>query len=152
MRLGLFNNRFVGAAAVGAILAIGCSAGPTEPTPAVGVSAAAVPGAPGIVTQAIAAGLSPTQLVARGWECRVPPPTPDRTVCSNQGFPSPATPVAEREAVYTVLVFDSQGNFLGTQIVLREDLYQGQVCRSTGGPYIYRAVIGYYECLHTAGN
>ena len=153
MRLGLFSNKFVVASAVGAALAVGCSAAPTEPTPALAVSAPALPGTPAIVTQAIAEGLSPAQLMARGWTCAVPPPRPIRTVCSppHQGLPSPATPVAERDPVYTVLVF-SQGNFLGTQIILREDLYHGQVCRSTGLPYIYRPAIGYYECLHTVGN
>lgn len=151
-------NRFVVGSAAGVILALGCSAAPTEPGATASAappasSAGAIPGVPAALTQAIAAGLSPTELADRGWTCRVPPPTPDRIVCShpNQELPSPFTPVAERPVVFTVLVFDSTGAFLGTQIGMREDLYNGQVCESTGAPYIYRAAIGYYECLHTAG-
>lgn len=156
MRLPL--NRLVVGSVASAILAIGCSAAPTEPgataPAATSVSSiAAMPGLPVAVRQAVAAGLNPTQLAARGWTCRVPPPTPDRIVCShpNQALPSPFTPVADRPAVFTLLVFNNAGAFLGTQIGLREDLYSGQVCESTGGPYIYRPVIGYYECLHTVG-
>jgi hypothetical protein len=152
-------NRFVVGSAASAILAIGCSAGPTEPSATASAAppastASPIPGVPAALTQAIAAGLSPTQLAERGWTCRVPPPTPDRIVCShpNQELPSPFTPVAERPVVFTVLVFDSStGAFLGTQIGMREDRYNGQVCKSTGAQYIYRPAIGYYECLHTVG-
>jgi hypothetical protein len=150
-------NRFVVGSAAGVVLAIGCSGAPTEPGATTAAprnsSAGAIPGVTAAVTQAIAAGLSPTELAERGWTCRVPPPTPDRIVCShpNQELPSPFTPVAERPVVFTVLVFDSTGAFLGTQVGVRQDLYNGQICESTGAPYIYRAPIGYYECLHTAG-
>jgi hypothetical protein len=151
-------NRFVVGSAASAILAIGCGAAPTQPAATASAaptvsSAGAIPGIPAAVTQAVAARLNPTQLAERGWTCRVPPPTPDRIVCShpNQALPSPFTPVVDRPSVFTVLVFDTAGAFLGTQIGMREDLYNGQVCESTGGPYIYRPAIGYYECLHTVG-
>jgi hypothetical protein len=149
------NSLVVGSAAA-VILAIGCSAAPTAPDAAAATpssSVGGVAGVPAAVAQAVAAGLSPTQLAQRGWTCRVPPPTPDRIVCShpNQELPSPLTPVSERPVVFTVLVFNSTGAFLGTQVGMREDLYNGQVCESTGAPYIYRPAIGYYECLHTVG-
>jgi hypothetical protein len=151
------RHKLVIATVTSAVLAIGCSAAPTEPEP-VAVSspamrAPAIPGAPAVATQAIAAGLSVDALKARGWECRVPPPTPDRVVCSrpNQGFPNPATPVDERKEIYTLLVFSASGDYLGMQTVLRADLYNGQVCESTNTTYVYRALIGYYECLRTVG-
>jgi hypothetical protein len=50
-----------------------------------------------------------------------------------------------------VLVFQDTGAFIGTQIGIRADLYQGQICGATGEPYIFRPPIGYYECLHPAG-
>jgi hypothetical protein len=50
------------------------------------------------------------------------------------------------------------GAYAGTILLIRPDLYNGQICEppdepgdSPGEPYIYRPVIGYYECLHTTG-
>jgi hypothetical protein len=158
MSVAFLRHKLVIATVTSAVLAIGCSAAPTEPepvaaSPSASVRAPAIPGAPAVVTQAIAAGLSSDALTARGWECRIPPPTPDRVVCShpNQGFPSPATPVDERKEIYTLLVFSTSGDYLGMQTVLRQDLYNGQVCESTNTTYVYRALIGYYECLRTVG-
>ena len=36
--------------------------------------------------------------------------------------------------------------------LVRGDLYHNQPCDSTGDPYIFRPVIGYYECLHAVGD
>ena len=46
-----------------------------------------------------------------------------------------------------LLVFDN-GVFVGTSLLIRSDLYSGQPCRSTGGPYTFIGRIGYYECRH----
>jgi hypothetical protein len=46
------------------------------------------------------------------------------------------------------LVFDMDGNFLGTQHLIRADLYRGEPCPQVEGLYVFRASIGYYECLH----
>ena len=150
---GKFSKRFVMALLPTAMLAVGCSATPTEPTPA--SAPAALPAVPGLGggTEVRSTGVTPADLTARGWECRVPPPYPDRLVCraANQSFPSPALPVDERPPNFTLLVFQDTGAFIGTLIGLRADLYQGQICGPTGDPYIFRPPIGYYECLHPAG-
>ncbi len=126
------------------VFAVSCSgspAGPTTSAPTMG-SGATVP------SQAEqAAGLTPQDLVARGWECR-PSPVPGRIACShpNQGFP-PVPPTPDRPPTFTLLVWD--GTNFGTLLLIRSDLYRGQTCGSTGEPYIFRPVIGYFECLHT---
>lgn len=137
---------FLGVAA----LAAGCgeTASPSSPS-AIG----AVPGMESLVTSASGAELSPTDLEQRGWSC-FPPPVPDRIVCSrpNQGFPTIADPPpTDRPASFTFLVFDGNGRFVGTEVLIRTDLYKGQLCESTGQPYVFVPVIGYYECVHTAG-
>ena len=149
-------TRFVLAPAAAAFMAFGCAASPTAPDAATEVSALPASGGssnPGGATTLQTEHLNPTELSQRGWTCVVPPPTPQRIVCNrpNQPFPSPTIPVSERAPTFTLLVFDSAGNFLGTQIGIREDLYAGQTCESTGTSYIFRPPIGYYECLHTVG-
>jgi hypothetical protein len=32
--------------------------------------------------------------------------------------------------------------------LIRQDLYSGQPCAPGGEPYVFRALIGYYECVH----
>jgi hypothetical protein len=103
-----------------------------------------------VTTQA--ASISPEDLAARGWDCRPAPTIPNRVSCSppNQShpvlLPGPPPP-AERPATFTLLVFDS-GVFIGTDLLIRSDLYHDQQCKSTGGPYRFIPRIGYYECLH----
>lgn len=46
------------------------------------------------------------------------------------------------------LTFDLDGNFIGTELLIRADLYSGQPCGPSGEPYVLRALIGYYACLH----
>jgi hypothetical protein len=100
-----------------------------------------------------AVDITPDDLVARGWTCFTPP-VPNRIVCSrpNQGFPTVGNPPpADRPASFTFVLFDGQANFVGTEVLIRTDLYQGQVCGQTGEPYVFVPVIGYYECVHRAG-
>ena len=105
------------------------------------------------------------ELTARGWTCFIPPPFPTRTVCShpNQGFPA-IPPPADRPATYNLWIFEN-GQFAGTNHLIRPDLYcgadvtdaagtctrKGATCRSTGDSYFFATIIGYYECLHTTG-
>jgi hypothetical protein len=102
-----------------------------------------------------AVGLSPQDLAARGWDCR-PTPIPNRVSCSppNQMhpllLPGPPPP-ADRPPTFTLLVFDN-GVFIGTDLLIRSDLYRGQQCQATGAPYRFISRIGYYECLHPAGD
>lgn len=161
MSPSLFGEGIGGLLVACALLGIGCSATPTQPTSADAAtsqstsSAAAAPGQAAVVAQAAAANLNPTDLTSRGWSCRpAPPPIQALTGCShpNQGFPSFDTAPQDRPATFTLLMFDGAGNFIGTLILLRTDLYHGQVCESTGEPYFSRPLIGYSECLHTAGN
>lgn len=142
-----------------ALVAIGCGTSPVTPTSARAstehsISTAAQPSSgPLVGIESASASLTPVELTDRGWTCRVPP-VPNRIVCSrpNQGFPTLGTPPpADRPVSFTFLAFDGTGVFIGTQINLRTDIYNGQICESTGQPYIFRALIGYYECIHTAG-
>ena len=149
---GMFSNRFAVAALTAASVTVGCTATPTEPTASQPAALAGIVGV-GEGIGVLTTGATPADLMARGWECRVPPPHPNRIVCRapNQSFPSPAVPADQRPPTFTVLVFQDTGAFIGTQIGIRADLYQGQICGPTGEPYIFRAPIGYYECLHPAG-
>jgi hypothetical protein len=128
---------------------------------------AAFPITPGLTTPLPAPGgpLTPTDLIARGWSCFTPPPFPTRTECShpNQGFP-PIPPPADRPATFTLWRFEN-GQFVGTLLAIRPDLYCGAdvndpagtctrnapLCGSTGQPYSFVPVIRYYTCLHTRG-
>ena len=149
---GIFSNRLTAGGLIAAVLAVGCSATPTGPNPSAPAALSGISG-PGGGIDLLSTGVTPADLTARGWECRVPPPFPDRIVCSaqSQAFPSPTAPVDQRPPTFTLLVFQNTGAFFGTVIGIRADLYRGQICGPTGAPYVFRAPIGYYECEHPAG-
>jgi hypothetical protein len=110
---------------------------PAPPTAAVPLSAAAA--------------LTPANLTERGWTCFQPPVQPVRTICShpNQGLPVVGNPPpADRPATYNLWRFDENGQFVGPVFLIRTDLYNGQVCESSGESYVYVPIIGYYECVH----
>jgi hypothetical protein len=144
--------------------ALGCgdSANPARPTavaPAGTSGMAAAPTNPesqsnvALAAQSQAEHLNPTELTSRGWTCFEP--IPNRIVCShpNQGLPPFADPPPpDRPASFSFLIFDDSGRFVGTEILLRTELYKGQICESTHRPYDFVEVIGYYECVHTAGH
>jgi len=44
-------------------------------------------------------------------------------------------------------LFDLDGAYVGKVHFVREDLYRGQPCEPSGGSYVFRPAIGYYECL-----
>jgi hypothetical protein len=97
-----------------------------------------------------ASGPSLENLDNRDWTCFVPPTVPDWVVCYNagQGRPFPGNP--DPAPSYTFLAFSSSSSeFLFTGHLIRADLYAGQPCEPSGGPYVFRALIGYYECVHT---
>jgi hypothetical protein len=139
-----------------ATLAAACAQvqSPTRP------SEAALPAASLVANSGDTAGTAattghptPTELTSRGWTCFTPP-VPNRIVCSrpNQGFPTVGTPPpGDRPATFTFWLFDGSGAFTGTELLIRTDLYQGQLCESTGALYDFRPAIGYYECVHTPG-
>ena len=162
------NTAFLGVL-LAALIVSACGGTPTTPTsppppsptnPAgtvAGIVAAnhAMPHVASITAAQLAAAahLNPTALETRGWTC-FQPPVPNRIVCGrpNQGLPTIGNPPPDdRPATFTFLVFDGSGSFVGTELLIHTDLYSGQICESTGQPYILRARIGYYECVRTVG-
>jgi hypothetical protein len=152
---------------VAAMLAcVACGTSPTGPTSAPVAPGTAHVGAAADGGIAVAAdngqqNLTPANFQVRGWECRNSP-LPGRVVCSppNQGFPL-VPPPADRPITYTLKVWEGIGCSLASQasclsagalILLHPDVYNGQQCESTGQPFSWRPVIGYYECLHTTGS
>ena len=145
-------------------VALGCSesANPARPTAVTPAGTAAVAAAlssaeaqpnVALAAQSQAQHLNPAELTSRGWTCFEP--IPNRIVCShpNQGLPPFADPPPpDRPASFSFLIFDDTGRFVGTEILLRTELYKGEICESTHRPYDFVAVIGYYECVHTAGD
>jgi hypothetical protein len=100
-----------------------------------------------LTSEADARGVTRQQLEAHGWTCFVPPTVPDTVVCFDpgRGRPFPGNP--DPRPSYSLLAFSaSSGEFLFTVHVIRADLYSGQPCGDE--PYIFRALIGYWECLH----
>jgi hypothetical protein len=94
---------------------------------------------------AAADGVTPAQLTAAGWTCIPPRLFPALLLCAPPGTGLPplvGTPeFADRAPSYQLLVFDrATGAFLGTEHLLRPDIYQqGQPpCpQQPGGQYLY---------------
>lgn len=89
---------------------------------------------------------------ARGWNCRTPNNGPV-TVCSppNQPLPTVALPPAQPpdDRPETVLLKRwRNGVFEANVLLIRPEIYNGQLCESTGQSYIYVGVLGYFECAH----
>ena len=100
----------------------------------------------GVTTQS--GGVTPPELMERGWSCRVTPV--GTTACSPPGRGLPVFGAPEdRPPSYLVHVFDTAtSEYLGFSRMIRTDLYQGQTCPSTGAAYTYLPHIGYYECFN----
>jgi hypothetical protein len=109
--------------------------------------AAALAGGAALATAGPAAAdsVTPAQLTAAGWTCIHPRLFPALLLCAPPGTglpPLPGTPgFAGRLPSYELLVFESAtGAFLGTEHLLRPDIYQqGQPpCpQQPGGQYLY---------------
>jgi hypothetical protein len=92
---------------------------------------------------------------ARGWHCRTP--RTGVTVCSPPGQPLPiiAIPPAQPpdDRPETVLLKRwTNGVFDANVLLIRPEIYNGQLCGSTSQTYTYIGVLGYFECAHTVGN
>ena len=92
---------------------------------------------------------------AHGWNCRTP--APGVVVCSPPGQPLPAVaippaqPPADRPP--TVMLKRWRDDVFDANVLLiRPEIYTGQHCESTGQPYLYVTVLGYFECAHTVGS
>jgi hypothetical protein len=97
-------------------------------------------------TTASANGLTAAQLQAQGWACRIPAGETLLNCRSPGSEPLPAGPTE-----VNFLVFDGSGTtFLGTEHLIRSDLYAGQPCQGTPtGTYDFIPVgPGYYSCYH----
>jgi hypothetical protein len=148
-----FTTALSGLLLAAAIVA-GCGRSPTSPPAPLAPTRTAGSVAGTTAQLASAEHLNPTELQARGWIC-FRPPVANRIVCGrpNQGRPTIGNPPPDdRPATFTFLVFDGGGLFVGTELLIRTDLYNGQLCESTGQPFIFRALIGYYECVRTIGS
>jgi hypothetical protein len=101
-----------------------------------------------------AEGVMPAQLTQAGWTCIQPRADPTRLICAPPGVdlpPLPGTPgFADRLPSYEFLVFEfATGAFIGTQHLLRPDIYeQGKPpCpQQPGGEYIYIARNDLWAC------
>ena len=120
----------------------------------------ASPASPGAAVTATAAsanaqGTNQTwqDFAARGWNCRTPNNGPV-TVCSppNQPLPvvaiPPATPPADRPETILLKRWRN-GVFDANVLLIRPEIYNGQICESTNLAYSYIGVLGYYECAHS---
>lgn len=90
-------------------------------------------------------GVSPGQLMEAGWTCIRPQADPTREICAPPGVglpPLPGTPgFAARAPSYEFLVFEfATGAFIGTQHLLRPDIYEHGTppCpQQPGGQYVF---------------
>jgi hypothetical protein len=141
------------AALICGLAAVACQQSPAAPSRSAVQPSAADTSSSDLTNEA--SSLSPADFMARGWDCRPAPTIPTRVTCSppNQGhplaLPGPPPP-DDRPATFTLLVFDS-GVFIGTDLLIRSDLYHGQQCHTTQAPYRFIARIGYYECVRLVG-
>jgi hypothetical protein len=136
--------------------AAACSQTPPTPTmPSVSPTGAAT-AAPAAASSAQGTNQGWQDFQARGWNCRTPNNGPV-TVCSppNQPLPTiaipPAQPPADRPN--TVLLKRwRDGVFEANVHLVRPENYNGQPCESTGQPYTYIAILGYFECSRIVGS
>lgn len=132
------------------VVTAGCSQAPTSPS-----SSAAAGDTPAVLA-AQGNGQSWQDFQARGWSCRTPNNGPV-TVCSppNQPLPAvavpPAQPPADRPETVMLRRWRN-GVFEANVLLIRPEIYNGQPCESTGQPYSYVTVLGYFECAHTVGH
>ena len=131
------------------MLSAACGQPPGSPsTTAVGASSAA------LAVQGT--GQSWQDFAARGWNCRTPNNGPV-TVCSppNQPLPvvaiPPVQPPPDRPET-VILKRWRNGVFEANVLLIRPEIYNGQRCESTGEPYLYVTVLGYFECAHMVGS
>lgn len=131
------------------VLALGCSQTPTSPSDP--------PVSPGTAAEARASSAqghphSWQFYDDQGWNCRLVPNTQIH-VCSPPGQPlpvvaiPPAVPPPDRPPTVMLKrwindVFDAN------VLLIRPEIYQGQICEATGDPYTFALVLGYYECAH----
>ena len=94
-------------------------------------------------------GASLDQLRNANWDCQQRGPSAIACAPPGIGLP-PIPPLGESgRPVYELAVFALDGTPVGTTHFLRADLYHGQTCAFTGEAFVFRAIIGYYECFRS---
>lgn len=152
---GVAGARLASAVAACVALAAACSQSPTGPSMPTAIPATSVAGATAAVSSAQGTSQSWQAFQARGWNCRTPNDGPV-TVCSppNQPLPTVAIPPAQPpvDRPETVMLKRWRyGVFDANVLLIRPEIYNGQLCESTGQPYMFIGVLGYFECAHTVG-
>ena len=100
-----------------------------------------------VATSARAEPLNREKLIAHGWTCVEFAPA-NRWSCFDPGVGRPFPGNPDPAPSYNFLGFDrTTGEFLYTGHLIRRDLYAGQPCAPGNDPYVFRALIGYYECV-----
>lgn len=101
------------------------------------------------VTVAYAHGHNSDQLSDRGWTCVNTGPH-DWMHCFPPPVNFPDDVLNGSLSTVQVKVFDVPGHpFLGTEILVHEDLYNWQPCMQDGGePYEFLGFAPYYACHH----
>lgn len=98
-------------------------------------------------------GVSPAKLGNAGWTCFNVPDLGVHCVPPASDFPPS---IDAPPASVTVRVFDTDNptatdaDFLGTELLIREDLFHGQPCPQDGGVYheLFLGPLTYYACHH----
>lgn len=100
-----------------------------------------------VVAVASAHGLSSDRLERQGWTCFAIPEV--HCVPPSVAFPDDLLSDNPPMAV-NVMVFSADGHdFLGAELLLHEDVYNGQDCMTDGGhTYHYLGSPPYYACHH----
>jgi hypothetical protein len=98
-------------------------------------------------SQAALQGTTLDGLRNAGWDCQQRGPSNIACAPPGIGLP-PIPPLGENgRPVYELAIFTLDGTPVGTTHFVRADLYNGQTCVFTGQPFVFRAIIGYYECF-----
>ena len=97
--------------------------------------------------QAALQGVTLESLQNANWDCQQR--MPGRIACAPPGMGLPPIPSLGQNGrpVHRVFVFAVDGTPIGSATFLRPDLYHGQTCVFTGQPFVFRPIIGYYECF-----
>jgi hypothetical protein len=104
-----------------------------------------------------AAGVSPAQLAQAGWTCFLPPPFNPKVHCAPPGQLEGVASGTARAATFLVFSTDDvtaeNAPFVGTERLIRGDLFHGQPCPTDPPSYEYswlypRFGWDYYIC-HT---
>jgi hypothetical protein len=100
-----------------------------------------------VASSARAEPVNRENLIAHGWTCVEFAPA-NRWSCFDPGVGRPFPGNPDPAPSYNFLGFDrTTGEFLYTGHLIRGDLYAGQPCAPGNDPYVFRALIGYYECV-----